>query len=289
MSAISQGARRLPAPELRPYLRAYEGYRLSGFPAGTHVGMPSPYLTVIITIGDPLEIGTTSHPQQPGGRWDALASGISPVPCTIVHDGNQHGIQLALTPLGARALLGVPASALGAWLVDLDDVMGTDATRLRERISALPGWRERFDVLDEVLSRRLDAELRRRGEVSIDPALRWSWGQLVGSGGQARVATVADEVGWSRRHLVNRFTAEFGVTPKESARIARFARAHAMLRHAQPPTLATVAAGCGYYDQAHMAREWRELAGMAPSVWRASEVFTFVQAAADTALAESMA
>jgi AraC-like DNA-binding protein len=262
---------------LRPYLRDYDGYRLTGYAPGTHVGMPSPYLTVILTIGDEIELGPIPHPRQPGGRWAALASGIASTPVTIVHDGNQHGIQLSLTPLGARALLGVPTAELGPWIVDLDDVIGADGRELRERIAELDSWDARFDVLDAVFTRRLAAEIGRRGEVGIAAPLLGAWRLLVGSGGRTRVADVADELGWSRRHLVSRFGAEFGVTPKESARIARFSVAHDHLRRPAIPSLAEVAATCGYYDQAHMAREWRELAGMSPSAWRKSE-FAFVQA-----------
>lgn len=135
MSGLTDGASGLPSPRLRPYIRSYSGYRLSGFAPGTHIGMPSPYLTVIITIGEPLEVSEASHPDQRAGRWSSLASGISATPCTIVHDGNQHGVQLALTPIGARALFGIPTAAIGAWMVDLDDVLG------RMRVSSAIGYR----------------------------------------------------------------------------------------------------------------------------------------------------
>ena len=45
------------------------------------------------------------------------------------------------------------------------------------------------------------------------------------------------------------------------------------------PALAELAADGGFSDQAHLAREFRELAGCAPSRWLAEE-FRNVQAAA---------
>jgi AraC-like DNA-binding protein len=36
--------------------------------------------------------------------------------------------------------------------------------------------------------------------------------------------------------------------------------------------LADLAADCGYFDQAHLAREFRALAGCPPSQWLAEEV-----------------
>src|SRR5690606_9250846 len=53
---VSDGARRRPAPLLTPYVRSYEGYRLDGFPPGTHLGMPSPEVTVILTISESVEL-----------------------------------------------------------------------------------------------------------------------------------------------------------------------------------------------------------------------------------------
>ncbi|NMN97745.1 helix-turn-helix transcriptional regulator [Antrihabitans stalactiti] len=284
MTGVSDGAFSLPTPRLRQFVRGYEGYWLSGFPPGKHVGMPSTSLTVIITIGDPLEIAEASHPDQHSTSWTSLASGITVVPCTIAHDGNQHGIQVGLTPLGARAIFGMPTAELGAWMVDLDDILGADARELRDRVSSTPDWRRRFAVLDEIFSRR--AERCSIHDAPMNPALEQAWSMLAGNDGQARVGDVAEEIGWSRRHLVNQFTAEFGITPKDSARIARFSAAHAILRRPEIPSLADVAAMCGYYDQAHMARDWRDLAGMSPSKWRASEVFTFVQDSTTPELAD---
>ena len=74
-----------------------------------------------------------------------------------------------------------------------------------------------------------------------------------------------------------------GLTPKAAARVIRFDRTRRLLqRQAAAGTLgplADVAAECGYYDQAHLAREFSELAGCPPSTWLAQECRN-VQAAA---------
>ena len=75
--------------------------------------------------------------------------------------------------------------------------------------------------------------------------------------------------------------AETGLTPKSAARVTRFDRARRLLQRqagaGQPATLADIAVTCGYYDQAHLAREFRELASCPPSAWLAEE-FRNVQA-----------
>jgi transcriptional regulator GlxA family with amidase domain len=85
------------------------------------------------------------------------------------------------------------------------------------------------------------------------------------------IEQIAREIGWSRRHFSQRFRDEVGLTPKSAARVFRFERACGLIKD-QRPSLADVALACGYYDQAHMTREWNTLAGCSPSAWIASEL-----------------
>jgi transcriptional regulator GlxA family with amidase domain len=97
------------------------------------------------------------------------------------------------------------------------------------------------------------------------------------------VADRACQVGWSSRHLRTRFARETGLSPKHAARVVRFDRARRMLLHrvlaGGRPELARLAAVTGYVDQAHLAREFRALAGCPPTTWLAEE-FPDVQAGA---------
>lgn len=262
---------RHPAPVLRPYVRSYQGYRLSGFGAGEHVGLPSDSITVILPFDRPLHVVRPAVADQAPGEFAALASGLGTAPVVMGHDGAEHGIRISFTPAGTRAVLGVPPAALGQWMVPLVDLLGPDAAEVTAECESASTRAHRFAVLDRVFTRRLAGDAG-----GVDPRLTAAWSMTTGPDGAA-VAAVARAVGWSSRHLEKRFVAEFGVTPRDAGRLARFARSHALVRRADPPRLADVAARCGFYDQAHLAREWRALAGSAPSVWRRDEKFAFVQ------------
>ncbi|MGN6793294.1 MAG: helix-turn-helix domain-containing protein, partial [Streptosporangiaceae bacterium] len=239
-----------------------------------HAGLPSPYMTVIFTFDEPLTIAAHPDPAQPGGSYLTLAGGLHTAPALITHEGAQSGIQVALSPLGARALLGMPASELVSLDVEATEVCGWLATEIQQRIQAATSWPERFAVLDQVLSNRLRSSSGDgRDEVSAE--VRFAWERLLATGGRITVAALAEQTGWSARHLRTKFADEVGLTPKTAARVVRFDRARRLLQRrsasGRPLDLAALAAHCGFYDQAHMDGEFRALAGSAPTTWLARE------------------
>lgn len=248
------------------------GYEQRGFPPGTHRGLPSRHVTFVIPFEDPLELSGSFI----GGRrhhiMDTCVGGLHTLPVTIHHTGTQVGVQLAVTPAGARPLFGVPAAELAATVVDLTELWGHRGAELTDRVRGAGSWRARFAVLDDVLGRIVSSS----EATPTRPEVSEAWRLLTQRRGTP-VAAVAKEVGWSRRHLTHRFAAEFGVAPKQLDRIVRFERASSLLKRPDRPRLADVAADSGYADQAHMSREWRELAGCPPSEWLATEVLPFVQ------------
>jgi len=259
-------------------------------PPARHRGLPSPYLTMIITLDDPLIVAEHPDPRQPASRHGVLVGGLHTVPALVTHEGRQSGVQLQVTPLGARALLGLPAGELAGLDLEADDVLGPFASELHDRVRAAGTWADRFAVLDDLLSRR--AGYRPGAAVLASsagplgppgPEVAHAWRALLASRGTVPIAELARETGWTSRHLSARFRDEFGLTPKAAARVVRFDRARRLLQSrvagGGAPALADLAAAGGYYDQAHLAREFRELAGCAPSRWLAEE-FRNVQAGA---------
>jgi AraC-like DNA-binding protein len=217
-------------------------------PAGTRV-------PIILSFGDPLTVTEgDGHPT----AVTSFVAGFSDSWAVTEHTGRQHGVQVDLTPLGAHRLLGAsPADVAGA-VVPVEDLWGRAGASLVDRLASLPDWPSRFALLDEVLLRRAAAG------PDAHPAVVWSWRQLEGSHGSVPIGVLADEIGWSRRHFVDRFRRHVGLAPKPAARVLRFSRAHALLTSGRC-TVGDVAARCGYADQSHLVRECRRLAGCTPS------------------------
>jgi transcriptional regulator GlxA family with amidase domain len=112
------------------------------------------------------------------------------------------------------------------------------------------------------------------------PEVVEAWRLLTATRGRVRIGELAERVYLSRRRLSTLFAAEFGLTPKEAARTMRFT--HAVARIGEGVRggaldLAGVAAECGFADQPHLDREFRDFAGTSPSGWIAEE-FPNIQA-----------
>lgn len=281
---LDEHVRAEPSPAMRPYVAWYSGYRQRGVPAARHRGLPSPYLTLIFTLDEPLTISGHPDPRQRPECYDTLLGGLHTSPVTITHAGAQSGIQVAMRPLGTRAVLGLPAGELAIADLPADVVLGGLAEQVRERIRRAPDWPRRFAALDGLL---LGAARRERSTAAeAAPEIRWAWRAVLRSGGRMPASALADEVGWSGRHLASRFRAETGLTPKAAARVVRFDRTRRLLARRASRLLgpdgadraagggldlAGLAVEGGYFDQAHLAREFRALAGAAPSRWLAEE------------------
>ncbi|CAI9415224.1 helix-turn-helix domain-containing protein [Nocardioides sp. T2.26MG-1] len=255
-----------PAAPLAPYVASLSAYDVDLGAPGIHRGLPSTTVTFVLPVGEPLDVSWAGEPGSRRCGWSSL-SGLHPHPAEIHHRGRQEGVQVALTFAGARALLGLPAAALAGGLLELDELEAA-VPRLRhlpERLAAAqPAERA------AVVASALHAELARRQPDSPRGEVERAC-HLLARG--VPVQAVADDVGYSRRHLGALVRAETGLSPKQVQRLGRFEASRA--RVGRVP-LADVAHACGYADQAHLTREWVALAGCPPSTWLREE-FPFLQ------------
>ena len=172
-------------------------------------------------------------------------------------------LEVWLDPLGAYRLLGLPVNELSGQLIDLADVLGGAARRLAEQLRETPSWRQRFALMDQFLLRRM------AGWPRTSPQVGWAWQRLVTTGGTVPIGQIADEVGWSHKHLIVQFRRQAGLRPKTAARLVRFDRVWRHVDQRRPLDWGQVAADTGYADQAHLIRDFRQFTGITPTGYQA--------------------
>ncbi len=256
-------------PGLRRHIGRYWGYahRASG-PARQREPL-STGVVLIFGLGPRLGVVDRAAPARPPAWVGSFVAGLDDACALIEHGGEMRGVQVDLSPLATRMIFGVPMYSLAREVVPLEDLLGCGGPLFEERLMEAAGWEERFDLIEAMLGARLEAAQ------APPPDVEWAWRRLVASGGRLGVAELATEIGCSRKHLATRFREHVGLPPKLVARILRFRRASDLLG-ASRTSLAEVAAACGYYDQAHLDRDFRDFAKTTPTAY-ASERVTFVQ------------
>lgn len=258
-----------PSPALRVAVIEYVGYADSRPAPEAHREHPSALVPLVVDLGAGWRVGSPAAGHR-AAHLRAFAAGMHDAFALVEPAGPVLGVQVDLTPTGARRLLGVPMHELRNATVALDDLLGPEAAELAERLAGAAGWPERFSIMGAVLERRL---LRAPPVVA---EIEWAWRQLDLSRGTVTVQSLAHELGWSRKRLIVRFRDAIGLTPKTAARVLRFQALRARVAAAATrPSWAGLAVDCGYADQSHMIREVRRLTGLKPTQLASSE--TFVQ------------
>ncbi|MGB6687941.1 MAG: helix-turn-helix domain-containing protein [Terracidiphilus sp.] len=150
----------------------------------------------------------------------------------------------------------------------LDDVWGSVARSLRDRLREIDGPHARLRYLEEFLSQRFAARLDRQSSLRTG-AVEFALNRFERAPGMATVREVARGIGWSERRFSQVFREEVGFSPKMWCRIQRFQRTVARLHAGVEIPWSQLALDCGFYDQSHFANEFRAFSGIDATTYSA--------------------
>jgi AraC-like DNA-binding protein len=252
-----------PARALGRWVSHYSGWynRTPASPLRRHV--PGLAVPLILMAEPGFEVNAAPERRDTVTIEHAFLAGLHDSYAMTRSAADDGGIQVNLSPLAARAILGLPMSELTGLAIEAGEVLGPGVRVLTERIRDLASWEERFEAVDAFLVERL-------AEASPpDPGVSWAYRDMVRTAGRVPVSCYAEALGWSNRKLVTVFRDQVGLAPKTLARVARFDGALQWADAHPAVTWAEVAAEAGYYDQPHLTREFVALAGIPPGELRA--------------------
>lgn len=162
---------------------------------------------------------------------------------------------------GAAPFFGFPLSELASQVVELDLIWKGEILALREQLLETEAIDAKFDLLEGYLMTK--AKSRLEPDKTIAAALNTlrSWPVMP-------VRELASRLGLSHKQIIARFDCRVGLTPKQTSRIFRFRNSLAAACNISSPDWSSLAADCGYYDQAHMIHEFQQFAGMTPAEYQ---------------------
>lgn len=188
-----------------------------------------------------------------------------------VFDWAQFNVERGWTYVEARFRWGAGHQFLGyspedfgrsSWT--LEEVMGRSWRRVGERIAETESLGERMQILIAALRKSCPSAHSLRPEFQRTAAL------LEGGNPNLRVDDLADAACLSSSQLRRLFGKYLGASPNEMLRLSRLWRSMQMALDNPDRGWGTIAAECGYSDQAHLVDEYRRFTGSAPRRWRAN-------------------
>jgi len=224
--------------------------------------LPSGTAQLVIALHD--ESIAWMHPQD-DAEWQFWKRGVLHGPQTRYYLTGPKPIGTVLgvsfRPGMAGALLGIPISEICDAHVPLDALWGSRFVELHDQLKSAASASHALRVLEHALIARIQRPLLIHPAVALTLRSSCSAGELV------RIHDIQRQTGYSSRHFIEIFRSAVGLTPKHYCRVRRFSSVLSQLADRQTG-LAQIALSAGYADQSHLSREFRELAGIAPSAYR---------------------
>ncbi len=249
-----------PPPELKSYLRrsffaqGRIGYRSDKI-------LPNGLAVVIFNLGVPHHVGKSEDPLENPSFDHSWLQGMQTTPTFNTPGGETYVVGLLFEPIGFHALFGIDMRALTDQTMDARDILPGHFISTVEGLAADAETEQAHAAIHAALS-----TLPKRG---IKPWLSTFYDHIRDRQGQITLLEAYRMADRSPRHVNATFKTAIGVNPKTLCRIYRLQALLEAIAPAAPVNWSDLAAGFGFYDQAHFNREFRRLSGLHPTQYLA--------------------
>jgi AraC-like DNA-binding protein len=248
---------RVPRPPLHELID--DLYYLEGAPPYPWLTLPpAPAALLIINLGAPFRIRARSD-LDPTVYADGVVISTLTRALEFGYPAGTRSVGVHLKPWGLAPFLAMPALELRDRPLTVEEIWGRPATEeLRDRLAAAAGPREMLALLEDEL-------MRRACDTAGLGLVRHTSSVIAAATGAVAIGDLSVASGVSGTHLAKRFKEVVGITPKRLARTYRFTATVLSIDPAGPVDWLELAAGAGYYDQAHFVNEFRAFTGLTPT------------------------
>lgn len=254
--------RAVPDKRLRPFIRSYVEREAC---LAAHAELSEPVLARLGAIlefqfAEPYDVPLYGVDRKNPSEPIAVIGPITWRSARIVIRGHVQALAVMFQPLGFHALFGVPLSPLADVGVEGHALLGSSISALYERLGNASDFHQRVGLLDSFFVDRL-------WNLRHAPASAAALKHLISSASPLPITEVVRRAGVSERQLERVALQQAGMSPSAMRRIARFQHALRLKLSSGRPWI-EIAHAADYYDQMHMVRDFRTLAGASPaSAW----------------------
>lgn len=162
-------------------------------------------------------------------------------------------------PGGLYRLLGIPMTHLFDNGFDASQVIGNEMHPVNQQLKEA----ESFPDMKNIIERFLFSKIKKlKAILPFDLAMK----EVIIHDGNISIKQVAALSCLSLRQFERKCKERIGLPPKLFARLARFSKAHRLKEQQAQLSWTNIAYECGYFDQMHMIRDFKEFAGVTPTI-----------------------
>lgn len=198
-----------------------------------------------------------------GNKWSASPDytiiGLYTQPYEVQFRKRVNVFGIRFKPEGIYNLFGIPASVFSERYEDMRLVLDKDFDEYSSRLREAKSMKQKLKISHQYLLKQAEKNHSELGYVNHAAELIRRPGKL------KKIEELPQKVYISLRQLERQFKKETGITPKQYMRIMRLNEVHRKLESEQPTELTQIAFDCGYADQAHFIRDFKNLMGLNPS------------------------
>lgn len=261
-----------PSNRLSKYVKCFWTLEAGTYPAGgaPEPVMPDGCIELIFNLADPFRRyhANGALEQQPR----SIIAGQMRNCAMIEPSGRIDLFGVRFQHAGASPFFKIPLSELTDNIIDLEFVWGRDGREIEEKLNEAPTTEFRVRIVENALLNALSQNTASDGIVEMASKM------IVEKAGLVSIDGISDAIGVNGRLLERRFQQNLGLSPKRFSRIIRFQNFLGAVRSGASASILDTALSFGYYDQAHLIREFKEFSGKTPLAFfenehKLSEVF----------------
>lgn len=219
---------------------------------------PTPQNSLFFYIDDRIKMQIDGQEEF---TWQPRSVIVGPQLTSVRLDINKShkAVRVGFHPGGLHRLLGFSLSEMIDMSFDAEDIFGPEMKQLNNELQEAVS----FDNINEEIQQFLLKKIKTlKPALPIDMAML----ELVRMNGNTSIEKIASLSCLSLRQFERKCKDRIGLPPKLFARLIRFSKAYRLRESFSNLSWTSIAYECGYFDQMHFIRDFKEFAGVAPGI-----------------------
>ncbi|UII32567.1 helix-turn-helix domain-containing protein [Fulvivirga ulvae] len=224
--------------------------------------LPEGGINLVIELND--KTLNTVFPDKKGSKIEmkhAWISGVQKQAIVYKNNLNSTIISIRFTTGGFFSLTKIPVTAIGHAGIEAEAILGNSFRDFYQQLLSVPDIASKFDLIEQYFL-----------QYSVDESMEHDIVRFIGQNIDKPIDWLMHKSGFSQKHVIHLLKKHTGFSPKYLQRIYRFHQVvNEIQKHKDSIDWFTIVHRHGYYDQAHLIKDFSHFTGLKPMEYLKSQ------------------